>query len=85
MLGFPADLWTRDLALVAANDRGHIEGLQCAGATVEQIRDIRQRDCRAQGITEAEEQLGVQAARAGTQHFGGRLTLVKPAIAGSPP
>ena len=30
LLDFPAELWTNDLALVAANDRGHIEGLRRA-------------------------------------------------------
>ena len=77
LLDFPAELWTNDLALVAANDRGHIEGMSRAGATTEQIRDIRERDRRAQGITREEEQLGVQAAGDATRRFDGRLTLVK--------
>jgi hypothetical protein len=77
LFDFPAGLWTQDLALVAANDRGHIEGLRRAGATIEQIREIRERDRRAQGITDDEERLGVQAALGATQRFGGRLTLVR--------
>ena len=77
LLGFSPEVWTRDLALVAANDRGHTEALQRAGATIEQIRDIRARDRRAQGVTEEEEKAGLEAAQRSEQWFDGRLTVTR--------
>lgn len=46
---------TRDQKLVAANDRGYIAGMQRAGATAEEISDIRARDRAAQGVTPEHE------------------------------
>lgn len=46
---------TFDQRLVAANDRGYIAGMQRAGATPEQISDIRARDRAAQGVTSEHE------------------------------
>jgi hypothetical protein len=55
LLQLPKNLWTRELALVAANDRGWIPELQAIGATVAEISDIRRADRAAQGITELHE------------------------------
>ena len=41
--------------LVAANDRDYINGLKCAGATEEEIEEIRKRDREAQGVTAEDE------------------------------
>jgi hypothetical protein len=46
---------TRDQELVAANDSGYINGMRAAGATPEEIKDIRSRDRAAQGITQEQE------------------------------
>lgn len=77
LLGFPADGWTRDLALVASNDRGHILALVRAGASPDEIHDIRSRDRRAQGATEQDEELARDAVATAESHFGGRLTVVR--------
>jgi len=77
LLGRPAGEWTRDRELVAANDRGHIAGLLRAGATAAEVRDIRARDRRAQGVTADEEASGQEAAAAAESHLGGRLTVVR--------
>ncbi|MDR3636737.1 MAG: hypothetical protein P4L84_23235 [Isosphaeraceae bacterium] len=77
LLGFAPAAWTRDLALVAANDRGHIAALRREGATAEQVRDIRDRDRRAQGTTDAEEQAGLEAARSAENCLDGRLTVAR--------
>ena len=42
----------RHYELVAANDKGHIAGLKCVGATKEEIEDIRNEDRKAQGVYE---------------------------------
>lgn len=72
LLEFPSQRWTRDLMLVAANDRGHIRGLQNEGATPEEIQIIRARDRTAQGITPQEEEQGRDAAARAESHFGTR-------------
>ena len=77
LLELPAALWTRDLELVAANDRGHVAGLLEAGATRAEIADVRGRDRAAQGITSAQEVEGRAAARGAVHHFAGRLTVVR--------
>lgn len=41
--------------LVAANDKGYIDGMKDLGATEEDIRRIRQLDRQCQGVTELEE------------------------------
>ena len=77
LLEFPAEAWTRDRMLMAANDREHIRGLKAAGATEAEIRDIRARDRAAQGITPLEEELGREAAARAESHRGGRLLAVR--------
>lgn len=76
LLQFPVEQWTRDLALIAANDRGHIAALVEFGATPEEIVDIRRRDRAAQGITPEEEQQGRDAIRHVEPHHGGKLSVV---------
>jgi hypothetical protein len=76
-LGFAADRWTRDLTLVAANDRGHVRALQAAGATRDEVAAIRARDRLAQGITATEEAEGRAAAGRAETRCGGRLTVVR--------
>ena len=49
--------FTRDLQLVAANDRGYIPAMIEMGATQDEITDIRGRDREAQGATEEDERL----------------------------
>ncbi len=56
LLQLPKALWTRELALVAANDRGWIPEMQALGATLDEIAAIRRADRAAQGITELQEQ-----------------------------
>ncbi|MFZ1415818.1 MAG: hypothetical protein WAS73_14755 [Defluviicoccus sp.] len=74
LLALPADAWTRELALIAANDRGHIQGLRALGANADEIRAIRARDRAAQGVTAGEE-MAARAAIA-ARRVAGRLTRV---------
>lgn len=74
LLGRPAGAWTRDLALIAANDRGHIEAMRAFGAGDDEIRSVRARDRAAQGVSAAEED-AASAAIAGRRVIG-RLTRV---------
>ncbi len=77
LLDLPAEHWTRHLALVAANDRGHRAAMRKIGATPEEISAIRAADRRAQGITEDEERQGVDALAAAEKRLNGTLTLVR--------
>lgn len=77
LLKLPREEWTFDQTLVAANDRGHTAAMARAGATPEQMRDVRRRDREAQGITAEEEQEGARAANAAERLLGGRLTVVR--------
>jgi hypothetical protein len=52
---------TREQALIAANDKGYIEGMAAMGATAEEIARIRCADRQAQGIT-AEQEAAAEAA-----------------------
>lgn len=77
LFGFPPDRWTRDLELVAANDRGHLPALARLGATPEEMADVRRRDRAAQGVTPAEEEQGRAAADRREERLGGRLAVVR--------
>lgn len=74
--------FTRRLALVEANDTGHIPGMRAIGATNDEMLAIRREDRAAQGITPAEEVSG-RAALATARRLavplaeGGMLTLVQ--------
>jgi hypothetical protein len=77
LLGRPQSEWTRHLALVAANDRGHVKAmLEVPDATLDEIREIRRLDRSAQGISEAEEASGRQASTAAVSVADGRFTVV---------
>jgi hypothetical protein len=70
LLGLPASAWTRHFALVAANDRAHVDGLLQAGATATEMRTIRAADRAAQGVTAADEAEAQRAIRARQTHRG---------------
>jgi hypothetical protein len=75
LLELSPEEWTRWYELVAANDRGYVPGLVAAGATAEEIREVRAADRRAQGITEAEERAAEQALKTLQVLAGGELTV----------
>jgi hypothetical protein len=62
--------------LVAANDKGYIPEMIKAGATTEQIREIRKKDRLAQGGSDDEEALAEASIRDDMECIG-RLTKVK--------
>lgn len=62
--------------LVAANDSHYIPGLQAAGATPEEIANIRLADRRAQGVSEEDEHLAEEAIAHRLQSRGG-LQIVR--------
>lgn len=78
LLQLPAARWTRWLALVAANDRGHIAAMLTLDppATQEEIEQIRRLDRAAQGVTAEQEQAAPAAVAAARVVVGGRLTVV---------
>lgn len=76
LLALPEADWTRERALVAANDTGHVAGMRAMGATDEDIRRIRAADRAAQGITPEEEAEGLRALAARREGLGGRLLIV---------
>lgn len=72
---------TRRQKLIAANDRGWIDGLKQAGAAEEEIAEIRLYDRQCQGVTEEEEQAAEKAIRniemtgnVAVVHFPGKHT-----------
>lgn len=54
---------TRYHELVAANDKWYIEGLKKAGASEEEIKEIRRADRQAQGVTEEDEMLAEKSVK----------------------
>lgn len=68
--------FTRDLQLIAANDKGYIPAMLQMGATTEEIAEIRRRDREAQGVTEEDEKLAEQSIRENLTNEGG-ITVVK--------
>lgn len=76
LLALPASLWRRDMALVAANDVGHVRGMQAMGASAEEMILIRARDRAAQGITAEEEAAGAAALAAMQVALDGSLIIV---------
>jgi len=54
---------TRDIQLIAENDKGYIPAMLKIGATTEEVEDIRQRDRKAQGATEDDERLAEESIR----------------------
>lgn len=77
LLNLPQHLWTRRLALVAANDRGYIPAMKELGATPEEIQLIRLQDRQAQGISEEEEQAAIAALGCLEYLCDGRLAVAR--------
>lgn len=75
LLALPADEWTRQLSLVAANDRAHVEGMKRLGASPDEIMAVRVADRAAQGVTAWDETEAIRAIADRRQE--GRLTLVE--------
>ena len=78
LLRLPAAAWTRDFALIAANDRGHVAGLRAMGASAQEIARIRAADRRAQGITLEEEAAGRAALAAAERRPDGLIVARLP-------
>ncbi|MEI6051017.1 MAG: hypothetical protein WCS03_19180, partial [Bacteroidota bacterium] len=68
--------FTRDLQLIAANDKGYIPGMITLGATPEEVAEIRRRDRKAQGATDEDELLAVQSINENCTYEGG-ITIIK--------
>jgi len=75
---------TRELQLIAANDKGYIPAMIEMGATPEEIADIRRRDREAQGVTEEDERLGKKSIKKNLKVEHG-VTLVKHSLPGFQP
>ncbi len=74
LVGVTTKEWMK-LKLIAANDSGYIPAMQAAGATPEEIAEVRLADRAAQGITLEQE---AEAERAlGQVEVIGRLTVVR--------
>jgi len=76
LLSLHQSCWTHWHKLVAANDRGYIQELIKIGATQEEIVKIRHADRKAQGITQLEEEAGIQAVTKAYKLANNRLTIV---------
>jgi hypothetical protein len=57
LLRLPEAAWTREHALVDANDIAHLPGMRAIRATADEIRAIRLADRQAQGVTLVDERL----------------------------
>lgn len=77
LLNLPDRLWTRHLALVAANDRGYIPAMKELDAAPDEIQDIRLQDRQAQGITDEEEQAAIAALNQLEYLCNGRLGIAR--------
>jgi hypothetical protein len=67
---------TREQQLIAANDKGYIDGMAAIGATNEEILRIREQDRCAQGITQ-EQELAATTAIAALSSTVASLTVVQ--------
>ncbi len=52
---------TRWQKLVTANDKGYIPAMKCICATEDEIKEVREADRKAQGVTEKEEKLAQES------------------------
>ncbi|MEI6139076.1 MAG: hypothetical protein WCP85_07420 [Mariniphaga sp.] len=68
--------FTRDLQLIAANDKGYVPAMFTMGAKLQEVADIRRRDRKAQGVTPEDELLAEQSIRENLTIEGG-ITIVK--------
>lgn len=73
LIGSPS--LTREQQLIAANDKGYIEGMAEIGATQEEIKRIRRMDREAQGITADQEAAAVTAIESRDDFIEG-LTII---------
>lgn len=78
LLDLPRQCWTRRLALIAANDRGHVAAMREIGATDAEIATIRTADRAAQGITHHQEIQASQALAHAEHPLNNRLLLLRP-------
>ena len=78
LLKLPETLWTRHFELVAANDRGHIQGMLnlARPASQQEVSRIRAADRAAQGVTPRDEELALAAISDRQELCDGRLTVV---------
>ncbi|MBL8300689.1 MAG: hypothetical protein JNN30_20305 [Rhodanobacteraceae bacterium] len=77
-LQLPASAWTRRLALIAANDRGHVHAMQALGASLSEMQAIRAADRAAQGIEESHERAAELAVAARERLCSGVLVVRLP-------
>lgn len=68
--------FTRDLQLIAANDKGYIPAMLQMGATTEEVTNIRRRDREAQGVNDEDERLAEQSILENCSNERG-ITMVK--------
>jgi hypothetical protein len=61
---------TREQQLIAANDRGYINGLKCIGATNEEIEEIRKKDREIQGVERHDEIMAKNDVRSKKEKHG---------------
>jgi hypothetical protein len=76
LLQLPEKEWSRDFALVAANDTGHVRKMRAMGASVAEMIDIRRRDRMAQGITADEDAAGRAALAHAEISANGNLLII---------
>lgn len=71
--------WSRTFDLVSANDRGHISGMLALDppASESETEAIRRADRAAQGVTEQEERMAIEAISNAARLGGGKLTVVR--------
>jgi hypothetical protein len=82
-LKLPPACWTRRMALVSANDRGHVAAMREIGASREEMAVIRAEDRAAQGVTPAMERQALDDVKA--RVIMGRLTVIETALKTSTP
>jgi hypothetical protein len=68
----------RQLQLISANDLGHIKALEEMGATEKEIKEIRLRDRRAQGVTEEMEKIALEELKLRRTVMG--ITIIKTSL-----
>ena len=71
LLDVELDRWQQ---LVAANDAHYIAGMQKFCATYEEIQKIRHADRQAQGVSQKDEELGVESIKKSNNHIVYALT-----------
>lgn len=77
LLGLPDSAWTQRLALIEANDVGHVSAMAAIGASRDEMIAIRSADRAAQGVTAEDEQQAREAVAARRDLADGGLTVVE--------